>query len=267
PGTFRFDRFGSSWDPARLLRPVHPLGLGAAGPDVEQVGVGFSLSLQLFYGATPALVAGLYKGLLRRRGEVSDGRPQPGPEDQWEWLSYGLNVWGSFPWRKFELFDCPGWVSIDPDVYLEEYPWIQDDVTDLSGQLQCVGVLLFCLNGEFWGYALSDRGKRVDQFAQDPCQTAMFPSLDTRGNAGLLASLLPHLDAARIQPYLVQTPSTEEEFEQLDVPVHADDEFTRFSQGAVLDFARALGVPLAVEGSRVVHQAPRFREFWWKPGL
>jgi hypothetical protein len=59
----------------------------------------------------------------------------------------------------------------------------------------------------------------------------------------------------------VQHPDDPAEWERLDVPARAGDEFTRFDECAVLDFLRAIGVDVGLEQDYVTFRAEIWRSF------
>jgi hypothetical protein len=94
-----------------------------------------------------------------------------------------------------------------------------------------------------------------------------------------LAEHLPDLDNDVLNQYLVQRPSWNDfenaenpraawlqELHAWDVKVQPTDEFTRFSECAVLDFLRYLGVRVDLRDHYVTLQAPVWARFWIKGG-
>lgn len=151
-----------------------------------------------------------------------------------------------------------GWVVVD-----EGTGWDLEGRREtylfLSQYLWCAGFFVFVYDGEYWGYEFFDHGQVFDHFVQESVGEPIgFPGDDCRGNSRIIAEHLPFLRVEDIAPYLVQKHNWIIP-EGMDIPARPGDEFRRFSECAVLDFLRMLGVAIELRDHRVQLKAPLFR--------
>lgn len=222
--------------------------------------MGLKLRLNLFHDVSAAAVrrelATFYRGL--GRSLIREG------EDYW----------------AFHLHDREGaWTTLWLDGGWEWDVRRQAQLA-VSRALRCAGFLVFVYDGDYWGYEFFDGGEVLDQFVQEEPEGAggWFPGRSLVGQATVLARRLG-LSPDDVAPYLVQNPmrcatahalpADDDELialggmaERLDVPARTGDEFTRFSECAVLDFLRMLGVGVVLRSSRVTFTAPELERFW-----
>jgi hypothetical protein len=180
-------------------------------------------------------------------------------------------------------YDHP-WTVLNLDGGWDEWNLRREACKHVSRVLNCAAFSLFVYDGDFWGYEMVHAGNAVDYFIQAPDHSAdWFPNQNTMGSASTVTHYLPSVSEDQAQPYLVQhlaypedapahpAPIWEEwtaQRDALDVAARAGDEFTRFSECAVLDFLRMLGIRVELrtrpgEVTRyVTFVAPVWRSFW-----
>ena len=240
--------------------------------------MGLSLTYQIFFGSSLVGLVPAYKKLYVERGELTHRRPQPAPEETWLYQEDGrINTWGKrgYNWREFRIHESDGWLVARPDLYVTEHCWVQNDVAWLSSRWGVTGMVVAVEDGDYWGYWLYERGRLTDQFCQE------FER-GLPGRPGHLAALL-ELAEADVAAYLLQMPQREDlhqgdlngpspeevvadlEFARLNGKARPGDEFTRFSEFAVIDFLRLLRVPARLRNHCVEIDAPVTSEFWWRP--
>ncbi len=238
--------------------------------------MGLKLRYNLFYDLKPGLI---YQALVHYWKEEGERLMKREYERTGDWRS--ITSMGSKlyqpdgPWTLFEW--SSGW------------EWVVRRQAQLyvSRVFERPGLLVFVDDGDYWGYELFNSGRYIDHFVQNRDAGAdWFPGQDCRGNAELFAAQFPHLhlDVTKLASYLIQDPwLTEEEFnqaqaqgeeafrekmyeadlesERLNVPANEGDEFTRFSECAVLDFLRFLGLHIELRAHYVTPLAPLWHDF------
>jgi hypothetical protein len=222
--------------------------------------MGLKLRLNLYYQVEARAVYGAYKAFYAARGR--------------DFLDSG-NESGEFTLHDQDQ----NWTALSLDAGWE-WSLRRQAQLEVSRRLGCKGFLIFVYDGNYWGYEFFRSGEPLDQFVQDeepPCGVDWFPGKSCAGNPRLLASEFPCLTENSLAAYLVRDPLwmrthgelTDDEHEarwaehrRLDVPARPGDEFTRFSECAVLDFLRFLGVRIELRDSYATVLAKKFRSFW-----
>jgi hypothetical protein len=131
----------------------------------------------------------------------------------------------------------------------------------VSRQLGVAGLLVFVYDGDYWGYELFDRGEAKDHFVQttmDPMIT--FAGEDCTGDAAIVARTLA-LNEADVAPYLARWHGWHERAKRADERARPGDEFTRWEECAALDFLRAIGIEVRLDGYSVEFGPPIWRSF------
>ena len=219
--------------------------------------MGLKLRYHLFHGADAGALYDAYADFYAAAGHPVHIVSEPCPEEEWYtsrihqqdacWTI--LNSHGGWEWevrRQAQLY--------------------------ASRTLRVSGLLVWVFDGDYWLYELFSNGTVLDQFIQDPSEAqSWFPGKDCEGKAGLLAQHFPWVAAADAAAYLVQQPRLRDddpdqdrqwaEYDRLNEPVRANDEFRRFDECAVLDFLRMLGVRVALRDHYVRLHSPEWRTF------
>lgn len=145
-----------------------------------------------------------------------------------------------------------------------------------SQLLSCSGFFIYVYDGLHWGYECFDKGVVLDQYVSvvEPDGVAYCDESDTcSGNADLIATYFPPLNAKDVAPYLMKKPSLipdenlsaySERKAGLDIPPRPGDEYPRFHPSAVLNFLRMLGVRVEVRDGYVTPLSPKYQSFWVK---
>lgn len=236
--------------------------------------MGLKLRYNLFFDLKPEHISQAREQFWREEGNQLVEREFQRTKDQRSLADKGGILYQpDGPWT---LFEWPG-----------GWEWVARRQAQLyvSRAFKRPGLLVFVYDGSYWGYELFRNGQALDHFVQDAEQGEWwFPGQDCRGNPALFAALFPslHLDETKLASYLIQQPPwlTEEEYEQaeaegeeiiaekirecegqrarLNVPANDGDEFTRFSECAVLDFLRFLGLHIELRDHYVTPLAPHW---------
>jgi hypothetical protein len=199
--------------------------------------MGLKLEYSLFHGVDPDSVWGQLQRLL-------GNRIQPvAPRDE--------------PYQTIVHERDGDWAMITPG-----YGWESGQTREVhrqvTGSLSCTSLFVAVWDGEYWCYELWREGRLLGRFRQDPSpEIDYFPDDPAEGNPEILAAQLPWLSAADVAPYLVKLPDHRNfetgnerldreaylgEVKRLNVRARPGDEFKRFSECAVVDFLRLLGV-------------------------
>jgi hypothetical protein len=223
--------------------------------------LGLKLRYSLFYEVSPNAVYEAYRHFYTRRhftfseaGELSEKYELYVPNAGWTILGWNSG-WEWDIRREAQLF--------------------------VSRELHCPGFLIFVYDGDYWGYEFFSDGVVLDHFVQDMEEGKWhFPSDSCTGNAQLLADNFDWLTVENVMPYLVQDPQLDktepevaftkrmeyrEYVDKLNIPPRPSDEYSRFSELAVLNFLRLLGIRIGVVDKYVVPQTAIWREFWVNP--
>lgn len=220
--------------------------------------VGLKLRYSLFYGVQPAEVYDVYARFWAAVGHpLCDPQYDPANPHRHRFEELALhepgNGWMILSWNA-------GW----------EYALRRQAQMVVSATLGCSGLFVFVFDGDFWGYELFRNGVALDHFVQDPaqCNTLFDAYCDCRGKPERIATEFPWLRTEDLAPYLVQLPDmsiSDAEYERLDVPARAGDEFTRFAECSVLDFLRLLGIAVKLSNEYptryVTLPTPKWRAF------
>jgi len=143
----------------------------------------------------------------------------------------------------------------------------------ITRELAGVGFIFFVYDGDYWGYELENNGLIVDQFVQFPDEGAVYWPTDTdlSGNPSVLTRFFPWLSKQFLAPYLIQKPSPNmanirqeviDLGEAWDIKPHPTDEFTRGNECAILDFLKALRIPVRSEDNYVRFTPKLHRSIW-----
>ncbi|MCG8408268.1 MAG: hypothetical protein MI923_23965 [Phycisphaerales bacterium] len=177
-------------------------------------------------------------------------------------------------WSRWDFYEPEnGWTVLDvgySSSVKDRREW-REFQCDVCEKLDCLALLLFVYDGDYWGYDLMVGVRIADQFVQNPEQGAGYweDGTNLSGDVDLLVQHLPWIARDRVAPYLVPRPplgcASRAEFQESmktwDVKCHPNDEHTRRDQCAILDFLR---VPAKLENGYVHFTADLHKSLWTK---